>query len=139
MVVGKLSSFSCRRYRKCFTDTFFKIHYCGDNFSRFHFTLVNVYLHLSMEAKQSGWPSGLRRQTQVISLLSYCWEVQGRSGPPMWAWVRIPLLTILSKLRNTFVLLHALLFRVWLSRETIAFVIHILSNYGRHALCHEPG
>lgn len=138
MVVGKLSSFFGSRCRKCFTDTFFKIHYCGDNFSRFHFILEIVGLHVCMKRKQSGWPSGLRRQTQVISLLSYCWEVQGRSGPLMWAWVRIPLLTILSKIRNTFVLLHALHFRVWMSRETIAFVNHALSGYGRHALCHEP-
>ena len=39
---------------------------------------------------KSGWPSGLRRQTQEIySSL----ESSEHSGPRMWAWVRIPLLT----------------------------------------------
>ena len=39
----------------------------------------------------SGWPSGLRRQTQVLNLPEY--RCTGCSGPRMWAWVRIPLLT----------------------------------------------
>ena len=39
----------------------------------------------------SGWPSGLRRQTQGQTLLAYC-EFE-TSGPRMWAWVRIPPLT----------------------------------------------
>ena len=42
--------------------------------------------------KMSGWPSGLRRQSQVQNL-SCLFRAQGRSGPRMWAWVRIPLLT----------------------------------------------
>ncbi|GFY46830.1 hypothetical protein TNIN_355131 [Trichonephila inaurata madagascariensis] len=38
----------------------------------------------------SGWPSGLRRQTQVDT----CSDAElWCSGPLMWAWVRIPLLT----------------------------------------------
>ena len=40
----------------------------------------------------SGWPSGLRRQTQGLSAL-YAMCVIECSGPRMWAWVRIPLLT----------------------------------------------
>ena len=38
----------------------------------------------------SGWPSGLRRQTQGIDP-----SLTEHSGPRMRAWVRIPLLTIL--------------------------------------------
>ena len=41
----------------------------------------------------SGWPSGLRRQTQVLNLPEYRWT--GCSGPRMWAWVQIPLLTVI--------------------------------------------
>ena len=37
----------------------------------------------------SGWPSGLRRQTQEARLF----PVMEHSGPQLWAWVRIPLLT----------------------------------------------
>ena len=53
---------------------------------------------------KSGWPSGLRRQTQVIELQcnSHC----ENSGPQMWAWVQIPLLTtfffIFFSLKKTF-------------------------------------
>ena len=39
----------------------------------------------------SGWPSGLRRQTQELYSSLHRSE---NSGPRMWAWVRIPLLTI---------------------------------------------
>ena len=39
----------------------------------------------------SGWPSGLRRQTQELS----CIHTSEHSGPRMWAWVQIPLLTTL--------------------------------------------
>jgi hypothetical protein len=39
---------------------------------------------------KSGWPSGLRRQTQGCSLLPDREEI---SGPRMRAWVQIPLLT----------------------------------------------
>ena len=38
----------------------------------------------------SGWPSGLRRQTQAKACLNTGIEP---SGPRMWAWVQIPLLT----------------------------------------------
>ena len=38
----------------------------------------------------SGWPSGLRRQTQGSTLPA---KASGCSGPRMRAWVRIPLLT----------------------------------------------
>ena len=44
-----------------------------------------------LRIKMSGWPSGLRRQTQgnpcTVTVLCKC------SGPQMWAWVQIPLLT----------------------------------------------
>ena len=39
----------------------------------------------------SGWPSGLRRQTQGVSFLLIVGEC---SGPHVRAWVRIPLLTL---------------------------------------------
>ena len=44
-------------------------------------------------SKLSGWPSGLRRQTQgyIDSLLASV--SLKHSGPRMWAWVRIPPLT----------------------------------------------
>ena len=41
---------------------------------------------------KSGWPSGLRRQTQEINSSLLGGE---HSGPRMRAWVRIPLLTII--------------------------------------------
>ena len=40
----------------------------------------------------SGWPSGLRRQTQGIPYLLIA-RVLENYGPLMRAWVRIPLLT----------------------------------------------
>ena len=39
----------------------------------------------------SAWPSGLRRQTQGFPFSVAEAEI---SGPLMWAWVRIPLLTV---------------------------------------------
>ena len=39
---------------------------------------------------KSGWPSGLRRQTQGVTLRADSAE---HSGPRLRAWVRIPLLT----------------------------------------------
>ena len=44
-------------------------------------------------AHVSGWPSGLRRQTQELSASSVYTRL-GISGLQMEAWVRIPLLTI---------------------------------------------
>ena len=44
----------------------------------------------------SGWPSGLRRQTQDTS----CIYSNEHSGPQMWAWVQIPLLTLLENFDN---------------------------------------
>ena len=41
----------------------------------------------------SGWPSGLRRQTQAQACLNNSVSGIECSGPRMWAWVRIPLLT----------------------------------------------
>ena len=41
----------------------------------------------------SGWPSGLRRQTQGFNLALHSVSMVESSGPRMWAWVRIPLLT----------------------------------------------
>ena len=38
----------------------------------------------------SGWPSGLRRQTQGMPCIV---SMHKCSGPRMWAWVQIPLLT----------------------------------------------
>uniref|UniRef100_A0A915BU05 Uncharacterized protein n=1 Tax=Parascaris univalens TaxID=6257 RepID=A0A915BU05_PARUN len=43
--------------------------------------------HLSVQSH--GWPSGLRRQTQVDSFLQASRD--GRSGMVIHAWVRIPL------------------------------------------------
>ena len=40
----------------------------------------------------SGWPSGLRRQTQDCP----CIRMNENSGPRMWAWVQIPLLTLFN-------------------------------------------
>ena len=41
----------------------------------------------------SGWPSGLRRQTQGTCLTSMIRSCKENSGPRMRAWVQIPLLT----------------------------------------------
>ena len=51
---------------------------------------VSSYLFFYLEKNMSGWPSGLRRQTQEDLLF----PVMEYSGPLMWAGVRIPLLTI---------------------------------------------
>ena len=49
---------------------------------------------------QSGWPSGLRRQTQVQTFSPI---VSENSGPRLRAWVQIPLLTkFLSDFLNEF-------------------------------------
>ena len=42
--------------------------------------------------RMSGWPSGLRRQTQELNSS----PISEHSGPRMRAWVRIPLLTTLT-------------------------------------------
>jgi hypothetical protein len=42
------------------------------------------------EYNKSGWPSGLRRQTQGVP---YSLIVREHSGPRLRAWVQIPLLT----------------------------------------------
>ena len=41
----------------------------------------------------SGWPSGLRRQTQGACLTLMIKSCKENSGPRMRAWVQIPLLT----------------------------------------------
>ena len=41
----------------------------------------------------SGWPSGLRRQTQGTCLTPMIRSCKENSGPRMRAWVQIPLLT----------------------------------------------
>ena len=41
----------------------------------------------------SGWPSGLRRQTQGTCLTPMIRSCRENSGPRMRAWVQIPLLT----------------------------------------------
>ena len=46
------------------------------------------------QSNMSGWPSGLRRQTQELS----CTCMSEHSGPRMWAWVQIPLLTTFVKI-----------------------------------------
>ena len=59
-----------------------KLEHLGDKFDM---------LNIAKKCCQlSGWPSGLRRQTQAEACLA---TGIGRSGPRMWAWVRIPLLT----------------------------------------------
>ena len=50
-------------------------------------------MHYVLYIYMSGWPSGLRRQTQDIS----CIHSNEHSGPLMWAWVQIPLLTFDNK------------------------------------------
>ena len=67
---------------------------------KIHFTLAqNIYpfvlevkiFHINLTL--SGWPSGLRRQTQgeyLTLMIGSCIE---NSGPRMRAWVQIPLLT----------------------------------------------
>ena len=54
----------------------------------------------------SGWPSGLRRQTQGDP----CFQIESaneNSGPRMRAWVQIPLLTnILNTLEIAFVVVQ---------------------------------
>ena len=49
-----------------------------------------LFWYLHSKSKMSGWPSGLRRQTQEINSSLHRSE---NSGPRMRAWVRIPLLT----------------------------------------------
>ena len=51
----------------------------------------NQFEYHELVANMSGWPSGLRRQTQESDSSLHRSE---NSGPRMWAWVRIPLLTI---------------------------------------------
>ena len=50
----------------------------------------NLGQNKTTDDQMSGWPSGLRRQTQARASRSRA-EI---SGPRMWAWVRIPLLTM---------------------------------------------
>ena len=52
--------------------------------SRFNY----IYTKKRQVYNMSGWPSGLRRQTQGIDP-----SLTEHSGPRMRAWVRIPLLT----------------------------------------------
>ena len=61
-------------------------------------TLTSRLLRPREMIRMSGWPSGLRRQTQAISLPEY--RHIEPSGPRMWAWVRIPLLTEHFELKN---------------------------------------
>ena len=56
---------------------------------------------------KSGWPSGLRRQTQG---LLYSPIVREHSGPRKRAWVQIPLLTILFSL--DVIMFHALILNI---------------------------
>ena len=48
---------------------------------------------LSSKVILSGWPSGLRRQTQGTCLTPMIRSCRENSGPRMRAWVQIPLLT----------------------------------------------
>ena len=52
------------------------------------FLIVNWSQKINLSVSKSGWPSGLRRQTQEITSSLHMSE---HSGPQMWAWVRIPL------------------------------------------------
>ena len=49
-----------------------------------------IFQKILSAIRKSGWPSGLRRQTQEL-FSSLLWSEH--SGPRMRAWVRIPLLT----------------------------------------------
>ena len=88
---------------------------------------------LAMNVK-SGWPSGLRRQTQEIySSL----ESSEHSGPRMWAWVRIPLLMIfffkITKNNNNFLIfvkrIYLFPIQMWyynLTKETTIYMaLHV--------------
>ena len=59
----------------------------------YHIIIITNMMHYVLYIYMSGWPSGLRRQTQDIS----CIHSNEHSGPLMWAWVQIPLLTLLMK------------------------------------------
>ena len=62
--------------------------------SSYNFTTLGrlrLKLAVHLRAHMSGWPSGLRRQTQEQSCLSL--GLTEYSGPRMWAWVQIPPLT----------------------------------------------
>lgn len=54
----------------------------------FYICFCGVFSFLFSKIEVSEWPSGLRRQTQVLSFL-----ITEGSGLRMEAWVRIPLLT----------------------------------------------
>ena len=72
-----------------------------------------------MKVHKSGWPSGLRRQTQGIPFLSIAGQL-GNSGPLMRAWVRIPLLTkylFNNQRRNSSNLRYQILFQ----RQLLAY------------------
>ena len=69
--------------------------------------LFNIYYSkFEHRITMSGWPSGLRRQTQE----QYSSLTIERSGPRMRAWVRIPLLT---KSFFSFLLLHCSFHFFW--------------------------
>ena len=60
----------------------------------FDLVIIKLYIyHYNIVVfNKSGWPSGLRRQTQGLPSLLMT-GIIGNSGPRMRAWVRIPLLT----------------------------------------------
>ena len=83
----------------------------------------------------SGWPSGLRRQTQGLEHLT---SLSGNevSGPRMWAWVRIPLLTNIFSFACTFCHQHLLSLKDYLRRYIFfdddydAYVcVHVYTNH----------
>ena len=64
---------------------------CGLRSSHLHCVHGRDWLEILFDKiSKSGWPSGLRRQTQEL-FSSLLWSEH--SGPRMRAWVRIPLLT----------------------------------------------
>ena len=77
------------RSAKCFFPKL-KIHYIlAQNIYPFVLEVKIFHINLTL----SGWPSGLRRQTQgeyLTLMIGSCIE---NSGPRMRAWVQIPLLT----------------------------------------------
>ena len=77
------------RSAKCFFQKL-KIHYIlAQNIYPFVLEVKIFHINLTL----SGWPSGLRRQTQgeyLTLMIGSCIE---NSGPRMRAWVQIPLLT----------------------------------------------
>lgn len=93
-------SSTCTRCSVDFFPYILHIPICNESFGKWAisiFTAYNnkresIYTIITRNFAMSGWPSGLRRQTQGRNLP--CKGIEC-SGPRMWAWVRIPHLTLI--------------------------------------------